>query len=155
MTAEQPPLNVTELLNGPALDPPAGVDPDFDNNGGLHGIGYFVIIFCSIISTFALVFRITAKISLRSIRTDDVCMMIAFVGRHCSMFHYGELGALKFVSNVNTALKVFFVAYEYPVYQWAIYPGIKVHQWNVPLGKMESYLYVSSCAIPTSSSVIH
>jgi hypothetical protein len=79
MSGEQLPLNLTELINGPALEPPPGVEYDFENNGGMHAVGYFTVIFCTILSTVATVLRITSRISMRSFRVEDGCLVIAFV----------------------------------------------------------------------------
>ena len=86
MAGEQVPLNLTELLNGPALDPPPNVDYDFENNGGMHAVGYFVVIFCTILSTVATALRIVSRISMRSFRVEDACLVIAFVWRETIHF---------------------------------------------------------------------
>ncbi|KAI1076950.1 hypothetical protein F5B20DRAFT_583689 [Whalleya microplaca] len=106
--------DLADLLEQPSLEPPPGVIPDFVNNGGSHTIGYFVVIFCGVLSTLALLSRLGSRISLRRIKTEDVFLFIA----------YG-----------------LFVGYIYVIYEWSIYPGIRVHLWNLPLKNLESFLY--------------
>lgn len=42
-----------------------------------------------------------------------------------------------------TIIQGLYAGYEYVIYQWSIYPGIRVHQWNLPLRDLEGFLYVS------------
>ncbi|ESZ94754.1 hypothetical protein SBOR_4866 [Sclerotinia borealis F-4128] len=92
--------------DGPAINPPVGVTPDFDNPGGSHVLGYFIVIFCGIISTLAVLFRLGSRFVLRRINIDDV-FLVAGLG--------------------------FFAGYVYPLYEAAINPGVQVHLWNVRL----------------------
>ncbi|KAI1373901.1 hypothetical protein F4677DRAFT_427580 [Hypoxylon crocopeplum] len=114
MSAADAAADLAELLEQPSLEPPSGVTPDFVNNGGSHTIGYFVVIFCGVLSTLALLSRLGSRISPRKIRTEDVFLFIA----------YG-----------------LFVGYIYVIYEWSIYPGIRVHLWNLPLKNLESFSY--------------
>lgn len=79
MSGADLPENPADLLDQPSMDPPPGVVPDFVNNGGHHAVGYFAVIFCGILSTFALLFRFGSRIALRRFRTEDAFLLIAFV----------------------------------------------------------------------------
>ncbi|XXG99238.1 hypothetical protein Hte_005575 [Hypoxylon texense] len=88
MSADDSAADLAELLEQPSLEPPVGVTPDFDHNGGSHTVGYFVVIFCSVLSTLALLSRLGPRIALRRIRAEDVFLFIAY-GVHLASIFYG------------------------------------------------------------------
>ena len=59
------------LLEGPALEPPPGVIPDFANPDGRHGIGYGIVIFCSILSTIAVALRLYSRDAIKDLKIED------------------------------------------------------------------------------------
>ncbi|KAI5865996.1 hypothetical protein GGS23DRAFT_363716 [Durotheca rogersii] len=112
-SADQVP-SLEQLLEGPALEPPPGVVPDFANPGGSHALGYGIVILGSIIAIIAVLMRLGSRFILRKIGIDDGFMISA-------------LGL--------------FAGYQYVIYKYSIFPGLAVHQWNLQLKFLPDFLY--------------
>ncbi|ERF68726.1 hypothetical protein EPUS_07144 [Endocarpon pusillum Z07020] len=65
------------LPEGPALKPPPGVIPDFANPGGHHGIGYGVVILCSILAKTAVALRLYARDTIKDLKLEDGLLVSA------------------------------------------------------------------------------
>lgn len=59
------------LLEGPALEPPLGVVPDFANPGGHHGVGYGIVILGATLATIAVALRLYSRVAMKSINIED------------------------------------------------------------------------------------
>ncbi|KAI2473536.1 hypothetical protein F4781DRAFT_379371 [Annulohypoxylon bovei var. microspora] len=94
------------LLEGPALNPPPGVTPNFENPGGTHALGYGIVILAGVLSCLSVLLRLHSRYRVKSIRLEDGFFLVAFG---------------------------FFAGQLYIVYDFAIFPGMDVHQWNVQM----------------------
>jgi hypothetical protein len=59
------------LLEGPALEPPPGVIPDFANPGGHHGIGYGIVILGATLTTIAVALRLYSRVAIKKVNIED------------------------------------------------------------------------------------
>ncbi|KAH8721494.1 hypothetical protein GQ44DRAFT_829083 [Phaeosphaeriaceae sp. PMI808] len=109
------PEELQELLNGPGLAPPAGVDPDFSAQGR-HTLGYAILILTCVLSTLSVLVRLASRLAMKTVRLEDLLMVCA-------------LGL--------------FAGEVYLIYDAAISPGLGVHQWNIQLKNMSRHLYSS------------
>lgn len=79
------------LLDEPALDPPLGVVPNFAHPSGSQSTGYGFVIASSIISTIAVLARLTSSIALKKFLLEDLLMVAALVSiqfvRSCYFCH--------------------------------------------------------------------
>lgn len=66
-------------LDGPAIEPPAGTLPNFNRTDREHAVGYFVIIFCSILAVLAVSLRLASRYSLRSVHIEDLFLLLGLV----------------------------------------------------------------------------
>lgn len=127
--------NTTDL-DGPAISPPANVTPDFDNPGGSHALGYFVCLFCGILSTISVLIRLVSRWILKRLNIDDVFLVCGLV---CKPLH-----GIRHVSMRLTLTQGLLAGYIWPLYEDAISPGVQVHEWNVRLRDLERLLWVST-----------
>lgn len=67
------------LLQGPALDPPANVTPNFDNPGGNHGVGYGIVILGAVLATIAVLMRIVTRWAIKKVYISDFLLFSAYV----------------------------------------------------------------------------
>lgn len=51
--------------DGPAMAPPDGQMPDFDNNGGQHEMGEAALIICAIIATISVSMRVSSRLTMK------------------------------------------------------------------------------------------
>lgn len=70
---------IEALLEGPSMEPPAGVDPNFDDPGGNHTIGYAIIILGSTLATMAILLRLCSRVILKRIKIEDALFISALV----------------------------------------------------------------------------
>lgn len=75
--------NTTDL-DGPAIDPPAGITPDLEHPGGSQALGYFVCLFCSIVSTLAVLTRLGSRLILKRFRIEDLFLVLGLVSKPVS-----------------------------------------------------------------------
>ena len=70
--ASLPPVWQKAILEGPALQPPPGVQPDFFNPPNQNSLGYALIIMCAVVSTLMTGIRVYAKLtSLKRLGIED------------------------------------------------------------------------------------
>lgn len=67
------------ILDLPAMEPPPGVVPDFDNPGGNRAIGYGMIIAGSVLSTIAVLARLGSSAFARKFGLEDAMLVTALV----------------------------------------------------------------------------
>ncbi|RYO95043.1 hypothetical protein DL766_007550 [Monosporascus sp. MC13-8B] len=118
-----PPSRLQDVLDGPALPPPEGVVPDFDNPPNRSAMALGALFTCLILATVFLAIRIYARFFVvKSTHLGDYLVIPAYV-----FFVLVATGSLRRILGG---------------------PGIFVHQWNIRAGDMTAYLYV--CFIGTS-----
>jgi hypothetical protein len=59
------------LWDRPAMEPPAGVEPNFANPGGLHELGYIVIVVAGVLVTISVALRAVSRILLKRVDIED------------------------------------------------------------------------------------
>ncbi|RYP55969.1 hypothetical protein DL770_010862 [Monosporascus sp. CRB-9-2] len=113
MSPEEKAAYMNELLEGPALAPPPGVVPDFQNPGGSHSLGYGIVILSATLATITILLRVATRYSMRKIHIEDAFLLAA----------YGLFGG-----------------HLYLLYDLAIFPGVQVHMWNLQLKYLSRFL---------------
>lgn len=63
--------NTEALLEGPALQPPPGVIPNFADPGGNHTVGYVVIILGGTLATISVAVRMYSRVIIKKIGIED------------------------------------------------------------------------------------
>ncbi|KAI0862763.1 hypothetical protein F4860DRAFT_110832 [Xylaria cubensis] len=111
-----PPAQQQAILNGPALAPPAGVVPNFDNppNGN---------VLCLIIMTIFLV----------------IATLVFALAVYAKLFYIKKLHVEDFLAFAAFAL---YVAVECCVFSLIAQFGLFVHQWNVRVKDLAGILYL-------------
>lgn len=68
----------------PAMVPPPGVVPNFDNYGGQHTMAYAAIIICSTLVLLSTSLRVWSRMSMkpRSFGIEEVLLICALVSKH-------------------------------------------------------------------------
>ncbi|KAI8634030.1 hypothetical protein F5Y19DRAFT_487557 [Xylariaceae sp. FL1651] len=111
-----PPDQLGQFLEGPALDPPNGVEPNFEHPENENGPALFVYVFGIVVSTLVLLARFYARfLYLRKGHVVDLLAFSAYV---------------LFLVIVAGSLEKFFTG-----------PGLFVHQWNIQAKNMETILF--------------
>ncbi|KAI1380116.1 hypothetical protein F4677DRAFT_251415 [Hypoxylon crocopeplum] len=109
------PEQLQALLNGPALQPPDNVIPNFDNPPNKNYIAQAVVPLCLTFTTIAFLLRAYARVfCIKKIELPDILMVIAF-GCYLTDIYFG--------------------------YRLQQSPGAFVHQWDVRLKDMPDILY--------------
>ncbi|RYP10038.1 hypothetical protein DL765_008237 [Monosporascus sp. GIB2] len=76
MSASSSPADMEAVLNGPALPPPIGVTPDFDNPPKSNGSGYGVLTAMMAVGALALLLRLFAKaFRVKKLRLEDAILL--------------------------------------------------------------------------------
>ncbi|KAI1390653.1 uncharacterized protein F4822DRAFT_441946 [Hypoxylon trugodes] len=114
MSIEHEASNLTDILEGPAMDPPPGVIPNFLDPGGSHSLGYGIVILAGALATLSVLVRLTSRYFLRKVGIEDVFLVIAL----------GLFGGLEYID-----------------YSVSISPGVPVHQWNVQFKHLGLFLF--------------
>lgn len=79
-------------LDGPALAPPEGAESNFGIDNRDHGVGYFVVIFCAILSTWAVVLRLASRYRIGRFHIEDIFLVLGFVSLSYSAHgFYGDI----------------------------------------------------------------
>lgn len=66
------PEAVAKLLAQPALSPPSGVTPGFDNPPNTNGLAWFVTTFCMVIATLCIFLRLYSRCWLdKTLRLEE------------------------------------------------------------------------------------
>lgn len=69
-----PPSAQLAMLEGPAIPPPPGVEPSFDNPPNKREIGWIIISLCSTLSIAGIALRLYAKVVVfKRLKIED-CM---------------------------------------------------------------------------------
>ncbi len=79
MATEHQASNLTDILEGPALDPPPGFVSNFSDPGGSHSLGYGVVILTGVLSTLAVLIRLASRYILRKVGIEDIFLVIGLV----------------------------------------------------------------------------
>ncbi|KAI6084003.1 hypothetical protein F4821DRAFT_271385 [Hypoxylon rubiginosum] len=109
------PEQLEALLNGPALAPPDGVMPNFENPPNKNYIAAAVVPLCLTVTTIAVLLRVWARVFLlRKVGLPDALMAIAF-GCYLVDIYFG--------------------------YRLQANPGSFVHQWDIQLKNMPDILF--------------
>ncbi|OTA94161.1 hypothetical protein M434DRAFT_394923 [Hypoxylon sp. CO27-5] len=109
------PAQLEQLLNGPALQPPDGVIPNFDNPPNKNYIAQAVVPLCLVFTSIAVFLRVYARIfCVKKIEIPDILMTIAF-GCYIVDIYFG--------------------------YRLQENPGAFVHQWDIRLRDMSDILF--------------
>ncbi|KAJ2990220.1 hypothetical protein NUW58_g3062 [Xylaria curta] len=106
-------MSSTVNLTGPALTPPDGVIPDFENHGGNHVVGYTVVILGIIISTFSVALHLANKTISKKFGLGEFLLIAA----------WGQ-----------------YLGFQAVIYRSAVF-GISRHQWNFQLKDVSWYFY--------------
>ncbi|KAK5988317.1 hypothetical protein PT974_12467 [Cladobotryum mycophilum] len=113
------PAQQEATMNGPALTPPHGVEPNFDHPSNMNAGAQAIISICFIVTTLLVVIRFWVRIlmnkHLKDWRVEDFLMFFA----------YG-----------------LYVGIVYILYRMTINLGFFVHQWDVQWKNMSEYLYL-------------
>lgn len=72
------PSELQMLLDGPALDPPPGVVPNLDTDGN-HTLGYAVVIVTAVLSTLAVLVRLTASLPMKRLGLEEFLVVCSLV----------------------------------------------------------------------------
>ncbi|OTB01303.1 hypothetical protein M426DRAFT_14611 [Hypoxylon sp. CI-4A] len=105
-----------ELLDGPALTPPDGIEPNFDNPPNKTALGYGIFSLCLSVAVVLVLARTYVTWAyIKKVHVNDIMMLVAF-GTY-----------LAFVSLL---------------FQQAGYVGYFVHQWDYRLSEMPHILYL-------------
>ncbi|KAI5868215.1 hypothetical protein GGS23DRAFT_544565 [Durotheca rogersii] len=116
-----PPETREALLNGPGLQPPPGVTPNFEFRPNENAIAHGTMASCVIICTIFICFTVYAKVfHFKKVRFEDYWALASVVGW------------------------VVFIAYMYEV---TIKYGYFVHQWDFRLREVPDYLYYFAVVI--------
>lgn len=67
-------------LDGPAIAPPEGTTPNFELQNRNNGVGYFVVIFCAILSTLSVALRLASRYQIGRFHIEDVFLITGLVG---------------------------------------------------------------------------
>lgn len=65
------PEEIAFLWEGPALEPPPGIMPDFVNPGGIHGLAYGVVILGGTLAAVSVMLRVISRVVLREAFIED------------------------------------------------------------------------------------
>lgn len=68
----------------PAMVPPPGVVPDFDNYGGQHAMAYAAIYICSTLVFLSTLLRVWSRLMMkpRSFGIEEALLICALVSKH-------------------------------------------------------------------------
>ncbi|XDG05671.1 hypothetical protein ABKA04_005286 [Annulohypoxylon sp. FPYF3050] len=109
------PAELEQLLNGPALAPPDGVIPNFDDKDNKNYIAQAVVPLCLVLTSIAVFLRVWSRIFyIKKVELTDALMTIAF---GC------------YIVNI------------YIGYRLLDNPGVFVHTWDIRLKDMSSVLF--------------
>jgi hypothetical protein len=67
------------LLDGPALEPPPGVIPNFQDPGGKHALGYGITLLGCVLAGIAVLLRFHSRVLLKRFAIEDLLLLSALV----------------------------------------------------------------------------
>ncbi|KAK1783185.1 hypothetical protein QBC45DRAFT_447946 [Copromyces sp. CBS 386.78] len=107
---------IDALLSLPALEPPPGISPNFDDPPNRNGLAYFVTTFCLVVSTLCVFIRLYARVWIeKRARIEEVLMICAYGS------YWGTVWA---------------------GYEMIKTPGYYVHTWNLHNGDLVRPLWL-------------
>ncbi|KAI0179267.1 hypothetical protein GGR52DRAFT_589026, partial [Hypoxylon sp. FL1284] len=116
------------ILNGPAIPPPDGVEPNFDNPPNRNALGYGLITTMLALATLTICCRLLARVfKTKTLRAEDCIGIIAYL---------------------------FFLAWNTCGYVILQSPGFYVHEWNVRAWDLERILNTFGIAMNFYSGAI-
>lgn len=71
LLASLSPEDIERLWKEPALQPPLGVESNFDNPSGRHEIGYVVVILSATLTATAVALRLSSRCTLKRFEIED------------------------------------------------------------------------------------
>ena len=86
MSAEQTQAALRKLLEGPAMSPPAGVVPNFDDPANLDVYATLTVTLCVAFSTVAVVLRMYTKVFILRVLAWEDCEFY-FLSRDVAAVH--------------------------------------------------------------------
>ncbi|PVI01614.1 hypothetical protein DM02DRAFT_671164 [Periconia macrospinosa] len=110
-----PPEKQRALLLGPAIPPPHGVVPNFENPPNSRHVGWIVTILGISLSTISVVLRLYSRaVYTKKLEIEDYITLVA-------------LGV--------------FGVFDYYVMRIVVFPGYYVHTWDLQLQHLSGFLY--------------
>ncbi|KAI1133355.1 hypothetical protein F5Y10DRAFT_274254 [Nemania abortiva] len=110
-----PTKDLGALLDGPALQPPPGVVPNFDHPGNLNGVAELTNVLCLLVTVFAVFVRVYALCTCtKKVQLEDVLMLAALVN---------------FLAAIWCSYTIIHTA------------GAFTHQWDIRLEDLNGILY--------------
>ncbi|RYP20630.1 hypothetical protein DL765_002701 [Monosporascus sp. GIB2] len=111
-----PPDQQQAILNGPGLEPPPNVIPNFENRPNDNGIAHGTFAACIVLSSIFIVLAVYAKAAhFKKVYIEDVCAAIAIIG---------WIGMLVYV------------------YQALVQYGFFVHQWDLRMYEVAEFFFL-------------
>jgi hypothetical protein len=112
-----PPEHLEEFLAGPALEPPDGVTPNFDNPDNKNTIAIITVALGLGLSTIFILIRAYMRLFvIKQRHVGDYLIVVAY-----GLFLPVVVGSLRRIANG---------------------PGLLIHQWDTRASDMKAYLYV-------------
>ncbi|KAI0849725.1 hypothetical protein F5Y00DRAFT_261171 [Daldinia vernicosa] len=109
-------MSATNIMDMPAMEPPLGVVPNYDNPPNQNKMVLAVVSVCLIVSSIAVILRFYLKLAvLRKMQLQDYFLLAAFILYIAILIMYCRL---------------------------VDYPGWYVHMWDVRMGGMIEFLRV-------------
>ncbi|KAI2641464.1 hypothetical protein GGS26DRAFT_4788 [Hypomontagnella submonticulosa] len=97
-------------LNAPALPPPDGITPNFDNPPNANDLAWGVLMACAAISTICVILRFYGRVFLlRKVQAEEIMVILAY-----GNFWGAEYATLRMIDK----------------------PGYFVHQWDLRIGAL-------------------
>ena len=139
------PQQIQALLDGPAMAPPSGIEPDFVNPENLTRYFVLTVVLTVMVSTLAFLMRVYTKTCLiRKVGWED-----------CMLYFITKILAEILTAADTLILGYFlFVGYCVPT-SLLIKAGGGVHQWDIQLKALIPILYVSHLVITMLSCLIY
>ncbi|KAL7624923.1 hypothetical protein AAE478_004137 [Parahypoxylon ruwenzoriense] len=137
-----PPAQQSAILNGPALTPPEGVVPDFENPPNQNALSHFSVAFCLIASTFAVLIRAYSRIfCIKKLEIEDYLAVAAFVDFAGFFVHQWDIR----VKDLTTVLYIIHIGSCLYAVTMLIMKASILREWIrifVPRGTRDLFYYV-------------
>ncbi|KAI1410736.1 hypothetical protein F5Y13DRAFT_192062 [Hypoxylon sp. FL1857] len=111
-----PPAKQQAILNGPALEPPDNVTPNFTNPPNRNGLGCAAVTICLVASSLGILIRVYGRF---------FCVRKVFIEDYLAIAAFG-----------------LFVGYIYTTYWYLNVIGFFVHQWDIRVRDFTTLLYI-------------
>ncbi|KAL7625211.1 hypothetical protein AAE478_004426 [Parahypoxylon ruwenzoriense] len=143
------------LLDGPAIPPPEGIIPNFDNPPNWNSLAHGAFATCIAATSIFLVLAIYVKVThFKKVRVEDVCALFSLVGWVCMLVYLYEIVAQYgfFVHMWDIRLRdtpgFFYLLYVATIWYFVVISTIKAAillEWTrlfVPLGSRNAFYWV-------------